>query len=650
VVAAARKSCHAIAVVDPHRFGSVRRCRPLVRSPFEELTPVTRPLLALLVSMILSASAALPARAAEPTITKSWALAEFGTPLYGPDMPHFPYVNPRAPKGGSVTLGAQGSFDTLNTIVEKGEWPLLIGLTSDALMVGSGDEISVLYGLIAETVEYPADYAWAIFNLRPEAKFHDGVAITAEDFVFAFDTIEAHGRVFLKAFYRDIEKFEALSPHRLKVTFKTRNTKKPLMIAAATSPLPRHYWANRDITQSTLEPPIDSGAYRIAAVDPGRSITYERVKDYWGAELNVAKGTGNFDRIKLDYYLDETVLFEAFKAGQIDYRTENRAQRWAEGYNDIAAVKTGSMLRLSFPDPTPQGAQGLFFNLRREPFKDIRVREAIVTLFDFQAIQRTLLAGQYERTQNWFVNSDFSHRGKPEGRELALLEPFRAALPPAVFERAFAAPQTDGSGRDRNAIRRANELFRAAGYEVRDGRLVKADTGAPLALEILLVSDSQVRLTEPFINALRRAGVDARLRVVDTSQFQNRLNEFDFDLVSLRSNFFPPPGPELRSYYGSAAADQPASANWSGIKDPVVDALIETVIAARSYDELVAAARALDRVLSFGWYLVPQWFNDETWVATWNRFGFPERMPKYGAPGMPGLAWYDAEKAATVRK
>jgi microcin C transport system substrate-binding protein len=611
---------------------------------------VFRLCLVLLLSLAFAGTGVEQSLAQEPKVTKSWALAEFGTPLYGPEIAHFPYVNPNAPKGGGVTLGAQGSFDTLNTIVEKGEWPLLIGLTSDSLMVGSGDEISVLYGLIAETIEYPEDYAWAIFNLRKEARFHDGKPIIAEDFVFAFDTIQKHGRVFLKAFYRDIEKFEALGPHRLKVAFRTKNTKKPLMIAAATSPLPRHYWATRDITQSTLEAPLDSGAYRIAAVDPGRSITYERVKDYWAENLNVVKGSGNFDRIKLDYYLDETVLFEAFKAGAIDYRTENRAQRWAEGYNDIPALKNGSMLRLTFPDPTPQGAQGLFFNLRREQFKDIRVREAIVTLFDFEAIQRTLMAGQYARTQNWFVNSDFSHRGKPDGKELAALEPFRAQLPSALFERAYEAPKTDGSGRDRNSIRRANELFRAAGYEVRDNRLVDAKTGAQLKLEILLVSDSQVRLTEPFINNLRRAGIDASLRVVDTSQFQNRLNEFDFDLVSLRSNFFPPPGPELRSYYGSAAADEKASANWSGIKDPVVDALIEQVIAARNYDDLVAAARALDRVLSFGWYFVPQWFNDETWVATWNKFGFPERPPKYGAPGMPGLAWYDSEKAAAVRK
>jgi microcin C transport system substrate-binding protein len=610
---------------------------------------VLRTSLASLLAFVLLAFAPL-AQAQAPKVTKSWAIAEFGTPLYGPEMTHFPYVNPNAPKGGSVTLGAQGSFDTLNTIVEKGEWPLLIGLTSDSLMVGSGDEISVLYGLIAETVEYPEDFAWAIFNLRKEAKFQDGAPITAEDFVFAFDTIQKHGRVFLKAFYRDIEKFEALSPQRLKVTFKTKNSKKPLIIAASTSPLPRHYWKTRDITQATLEPPLDSGAYRIAAVDPGRSITYERVKNYWAENLNVAKGTGNFDRIKLDYYLDETVLFEAFKAGQIDYRTENRAQRWAEGYNDIAALKTGSMLRLTFPDPTPQGAQGLFFNLRRDQFKDARVREAIVTLFDFEAIQRTLMAGKYQRTQNFFVNSDFSHRGKPEGKELALLEPYRAQLPPALFERAFEAPKTDGSGRDRNAVRRATELFRAAGYEVRDNKLVNAKTGAALKLEILLVSDAQVRLTEPFINNLRRAGVDATLRVVDTSQFQNRLNDFDFDLVSLRSNFFPPPGPELRSYYGSAAADEKASANWSGIKDPVADALIEKVIAAQSYEDLVAAARALDRVLSFGWYFVPQWFNNETWVATWNKFGFPERPPKYGAPGMPSIAWYDAAKAAAVKK
>ena len=352
--------------------------------------------------------------ASEQKVTRTWAMAEFGEPLYGPDMRHWPYANPDAPKGGSVVLGAFGSFDSLNTYILRGQWPAGIGLIGDSLMTGSGDELSSAYGLIAESAEYPEDKSWIIFNLRPEARWHDGQPITADDFKFAFDTIKQYGRPFLQSYYEDVSGIEVLDPHRLKFSFKTRNSMKPLLTVAQSSPLPRHWWnANgRDITKTTLEPLLGNGAYRIKAVDPGRSITYERVADYWAADLPVNRGLNNFDQIRYDYYLDDTVLFEAFMAGRIDYRQENRAQRWNQGY-DVPAVKDGNLIKRVVPDETPRGTQGYIFNLRRPQLPDVRVREAINLLYDFESVQRTLLFGEYKRVKSWFPNSEFGASGPP---------------------------------------------------------------------------------------------------------------------------------------------------------------------------------------------------------------------------------------------
>ena len=583
---------------------------------------------------------------AEEGITKSWAIAEFGTPLYQDGFEHWPYANPDAPKGGRIVLGAFGSFDSLNPIILKGEWPRSIGLISDSLMTSSADELSVAYGLIAETAEYPADKSWIVFNLRPEARYHDGTPITADDFKFGFDTIRAYGRPFLKSFYEEVETVEVLGEHRLKFTFNTRDSMKPLLKVASLSPLPRHYWAERDISQTFLEPPLTSGAYRVARVDPGRSITYERVEDYWAADLPVNRGLNNFDRIRYDYYRDQSVEFEAFKAGEVDFRREFSSKHWVTGY-EIKQVEDGRIIKRTQRDETPQGIQAFFFNLRDPKFQDARVREAIGYLFDFETIQRHFLYGQRTRAKSFFPNSDFGVSGPPSEAELAILEPYRDQLPPDVFTKAFEPPKTDGSGRIRGQLRQALRLFKAAGWVLQDRKLVDGETGEQMKIEFLLVSRALEGLTSAYVKNLTQAGIDASLRIVDTSQYENRLNDFDFDMVIVRLNFFPPPGPELRSYYGSAAARVRGSANIAGIENPVVDALIEQIIAAPDLETLKAASRALDRVLLWNHYVVPQYYAGEFWFAYQNKFGFPERAPRY-AIGFPGAWWIDRELAQNL--
>lgn len=578
--------------------------------------------------------------------TKTWAIAEFGTPLYDESMPHWPYVNPDAPRGGKVTLGAFGTFDSLNPIILKGDWPRSIGLISDSLMTGSGDELSSAYGLIAKSVEYPKDISWAVFTLRPEARFQDGVPITADDFVFEFEAVQEHGRPFLKSFYEPIESVVALGEHCLKVTFKTRNSMKPLMFAAGFSPLPRHYWKDRDISKTTLEPTLGSGAYRIESVDAGRSITYERVPDYWAKDLNVSIGLDNFDEIRYDYYRDATVEFEAFKAGNIDFFEENSSKRWATSY-DLPAIADGRMIKTTFPDNVPQGVQAYFFNLRRPMFQDIHVREAISLLFDFESIQKAFLYGFRTRTKSFFPNSDFGADGPPTAAELAYLEPFRDQLDPRILTEAFEPPVSDASGRIRQRMRDAVALFKEAGWSLVNGRMINDATGRQMQIEFLLASPTLEGMTNAFAQNLDRIGVAARIRIVDTSQYQRLLDEFDYDITTVRLNFFPPPGPELRSYYGSAAADVTGSANMVGIKNPVVDALIEKIISAETLDDLKAASRALDRVLLWNHYVIPQYYSNENWVAYWNKFDHPERLPKYSV-GFPSTWWLDKAKAAAL--
>lgn len=585
----------------------------------------------------------LPANA-EEKITKTWAIAEFGEPLYKDGIEHWPYVNPDAPKGGKIILGAYGTFDSLNTYILKGDWAAGIGLIADSLMVGSDDELSSAYGLIAETVEYPDDKSWIIFNLRPQARYHDGSPITADDFVFGFNVIREHGRPFLQSFYEEIESVEALETHRLKVSFKTRDNMKPLLKAAGLQPEPKHYWQDRDITKTYLEPPLSSGPYRIADIDPGRSITYQRVPDYWAKDLPVNRGTNNFEIIRYEYYRDLDVMFEAFRAGELDFRAENSSKRWATGY-DIPQVADGQIIKRTHPDNTPRGIQAFFFNLRRPQFADVRVRQGISYLYDFETLRRTVMYDQYVRIDSFFPGSDFGASGPPTAEEIAVLEPYREQLPAEIFSKPFELPQTDGRGNIRNNLRQALQLFKAAGWGLEDGKLVK--DGQQMKIEFLLRDPNFERNTAPYVANLQRAGIDASIRIVDTAQYRVRLDDFDFDMTTVFLNFFPPPGPELRSYYGSAAADIRGSANMAGIKNPVVDELIEKIVNAKDLEMLKLYNRAMDRVLLWNHYVVPQYRNDVYRLAYWNRFAFPQRSPKYGT-GFPGSWWLDKELDAKL--
>ena len=569
--------------------------------------------------------------------TTSWALAEFGEPLYKDGIEHWPYVNPNAPKGGTIVQSAFGSFDSLNSYILKGEWPRSIGLISDSLMVGSADELSSAYGLIAETAEYPEDKSWVIFNLRPEATFSDGSPITAKDIEFSFTTIRTHGRPFLKSFYDEVEGVEVLSDQQVKFTFNTKDNMKPLMKVAGISPLSVAYWADKDISKTYLTPAPSSGPYEISDLEPGRSITYKLVENYWGEDLDVNIGLNNIETIRYDYYSDFEVMVEAFKAGEVDFRSENSSKRWATAYK-IDEVDNGQIILDTPPDNQPQGIQAFFFNMRRAPFDDQRVRKAFGLLYDFETTRRTILYNQYERINSFFPNSDFGALGQPSAEELAILEPYKDKLPGGVFSDEYISPVTDGSGRNRKQVREAIRLFKEAGWEFSEGKLMK--DGQQLKMEILLVQPDQQRVNALFIQNMKKAGIDADFRIVDSAQYQVRVDDFDFDMISSRLNFFPPPGPELRSYYGSAAAAERGSANMGGIQNEVVDELIEKIINSPSLEELQVTTRAMDRVLLWNDYVIPQFYNSIYRLAYWNRFGQPETKPKYGT-GFPTTWWID---------
>lgn len=579
---------------------------------------------------------------ADVAATKTQAMVEFGEPLYKPDFDHWLYANPDAPKGGRIVVTDPGrdSFDSLNPYILQGEWPSSIGLIYDNLMSGSDDELSSAYPLIAESAEYPDDKSWLIFNMRAEARYHDGVPVVAEDIKFTFDTIKKYGHPFQQSFYEDVVSCDVLSPQRIRFGFKTRNNMKPLLVVAGTSPLPRHYWASRDVSKPTLEPPLGCGAYKISALVAGRSITYQRVKDYWAADLPVNRGLANFDEMHYDFYRDDTVEFEAFKAGRTDYRSEGSARRWVTQY-DVPQVREGKIVLRTLANETPRGMGAYFFNVRRPQLQDIRVRQAIIYLYDFETVQRTLLFGKYRRIKSYFPNSDFGVSGPPTPEEVAILQPFKEKLAPEVLTQAYEPPTTDGNGNNRENLRKALALFRDAGWELKGGKLIKSNTNEPFKLELMTADPETARLAGQFIQNLRRAGVDSSIRLVDSAQWTVRIDDLDFDIWTGRLNFFPPPGPELRSYFGSQAADQRGSANSTGIKDPVVDALIEQIFAAKDLETLKATTRALDRVLLWGQYCVPLYYNHEIWIAYWNKFAYPERKPKY-AVGFPGSWWMAA--------
>lgn len=569
-----------------------------------------------------------------------------GAPKYPPDFPHFDYVNPDAPKGGLIRLSAIGTFDNLNPFTLRGVAAVGSSLPFDTLMVSSADEPFSQYGLIAESIEIGPDRRWVAFALRPEARFHDDRPVTAEDVVFTFETLREHGHPQYRVIYAGVERAVAEAPLRVRFDLGASPNRELPMILGQLPVLPRHDWEDKTFDRTTLTPPLGSGPYRIAEFRPGRSITYERVDSYWGRNLPVNVGQNNFGRLRFDYYRDGTIALEALKAGNYDFRQENVARFWATAY-DVPPVRDGLIQRLFLPHGRSSGMQAFVFNTRRAVFADPMVRKALNHAFDYDWTNRVLFFDAYARTTSYFSNTDLAAEGLPDARELALLEPFRDQLPEAVFTTAYAPPATDG-GYDmlRSNLLKALDLLDQAGWEVREGRLINRESGRPMRFEILLADPSFERIVLPFIGNLRRLGIEARARTVDTSQYINRRRNFDFDMLVHVWGQSLTPGNEQRDYWGSASADMVGSLNLAGVRDPVVDALLESLVGATDRDELVTAARALDRVLLHGHYVIPHWHIQGDRLAFWDKFGFPETVP---LQGFQLLSWWvDPVKAAVI--
>lgn len=575
------------------------------------------------------------ARAQEPT----HGLSLFGAPALGKNFAHYPYVNPQAPKGGELRVAAIGSFDNLNNFTIKGSAAEGLGMIYDMLMDTSLDEPSTAYGLIAETVSHPADYASVTFVLRKQARFHDGSPVRAEDVAFSLEALRA-ANPFYRAYYRDVAGTDILGPHTIRIRFAARGNRELPLILGQLPILPKAYWTRegRSLEETTLDPPPGSGPYIIERINAGRSITYKRNKNYWARDLNVAQGRFNFERIKYEYFGDDTIAFEALKAGDIDYRREFSSRIWATGY-DIDAVTQNRLKLETVPLKNGKGMQAFIFNTRRSPFDDARVREALNWAYDFEWTNKNLFYGQYARTGSFFEGSELAATGKPDAVELKFLEPLRGQIPDKTFGPRIANPVADGSGNIRTHLRKARALLEEAGWKIDAGKLKRGS--AQFEMEFLLVQPAFERIVAPYIRNLERLGITARTRIIDPSQYQNRLNNYDFDAVVASFGQSLSPGNEQRDYWSSQSADTPGGKNLIGIRDPAVDALIEKLIFAASRAELVAATRALDRVLLSNHYVVPQWHAPHERLAYWQKLAHPARMPGL-ALGFPDLWWHAA--------
>jgi len=561
-------------------------------------------------------------------------------PKYPANFKHFDYVNPDAPKGGTLRQAGFGGFDSLNPFINKGVPADDIGMIYDTLTRHGLDEPFTEYGLLAEKIEKAPDNAWVRFYLRPEARFHDGQPVTAEDVKFSFDTLMSKGAPMYRGYYADVEKVEVESLQRVRFVFKQAGNRELPLIVGQLPVLPKHWWAERDFSKGNLDVPLGSGPYKVADVQAGRSIRYERVKDWWGKDLPVNRGFYNFDTLEIDYYRDNTVALEALKAGQFDYWLETSAKNWATAYN-TPAVANGQLIKEEIANHNPTGMQGFIFNTRRPLFTDRRVREALGLLFDYEWANRQLFNGAYTRTRSYFDNSELASVGLPSADELKLLEPLRAQIPPQVFTDEYHPPVTDGSGIIREQQRRAYQLLQEAGWRV-DGDQMLDSTGKPVSFEFLLAQTEFERVLLPFKRNLADLGIELVIRRVDVSQYINRLRSRDFDLIVGGFGQSNSPGNEQREYWHSSSADNPGSRNFIGLKDTAVDSLVEGLINADSRQNLITHTRALDRVLLWGHYVVPNW-HIKTWrVAYWNRFEHPEISPKYDI----GLhTWWAREKS-----
>jgi len=588
---------------------------------------------------------------AEPAADTAKDIETHGISVFGDldlpaDFKNFPYVKPDAPKGGTASQGTFGTFNTFNSFILRGDAPAGISLIYDSLMKGSLDEHDALYGLVAHSVKISADKLTYTFFLRKEARFHDGSPLTAKDVVFTLLTLKEKGHPIYRQSLRDLVNAEAKADDIAIVTFAAGRARDLPLLIAGLSILSEAYYKTHKFDETTLDPPLASGPYKISKFDQGRFITYERVADYWAKDLPVNLGQNNFDLIRFDYFSDRTVTFEAFKAGTFTVHEEFTSATWAKGY-DFPAFREGRVVRETIPDENISGIQGWFFNTRRPIFKDPLIREAIGTAFDFKWTNTNLMYGAYQRTQSYFENSDMKAKGLPDAEELALLEPFKDKLPAEVFGEPYVPPESDGSGQPRDLLRKANDLLIKAGCK-RQGTSLLLPDGSPFQFEFLEFDKGLEPHTQSFVRNLAQLGIQANIRNVDAAQYKQRTDRFDFDIITTRIIMSFSPGEELRSRFASQTADEPGSNNITGLKDPVVDALIGKALVATSRNELVHICRALDRVLRAGRYWVPHWYLPAHRIAHWDIFSHPEKPPRY-EPGILTTWWYDEEKAKRIK-
>lgn len=604
---------------------------------------------ALLLSCSLWASEERAATATEAPVETVHGLSLYDSPALPDDFAYFPHVNPQAPKGGSITHTAVGgSFDSTNPFIIRGTPATGISQIYDTLMASNPNEPFSLYGLVAEGVRLDPERRWMEFDLREQARFQDGEPLTAYDVVFTFDLLREQGNPFYASYYAGVEKAIALNEHQVRFEFNDTESRELPLIVAQLPILPRHYWEPRDFSTPTLAAHPGSGPYRISEVDPGRRIVYQRDDDYWGKDLPVNVGRYNIDRVVYEYYRDRDIAWEAFKAGLTDFRIDARAATWAIGYN-FPAYRDGLIKRITVPDVNPSMMQAFVFNLRKEKFQDPRVREALSLTFDFPWLNTNIFYDTYARTESFFQNSEMEAVGKPSEEELALLEPYRDELLAShQSDRLFTAPlPIEHPTELRERLRLALELLREAGYRVEDGVLV-SDAGRPLSLEVLLYDAGLERVVQPMLRNMARLGIQTSMRIVDINQYLNRVRDYDYDMVISHFPQSNNPGNEQRDYWTSAAAEAPQSRNRMALSHPAVDALVEDLIRADDRESLDTATRALDRVLRWGFYVIPHYHSGETRIAVWDKFGYPEPFPDYA---MDLDAWWvDTEREAALQQ
>ena len=582
-----------------------------------------------------------------PVTTVSHGISLYGDMKYGPDFRNFDYVNPDAPKGGTLVQGSSVSFDTLNPYTLKGTAASGLGLMYDSLMVGSADEPSTHYGLIARSIEYPADRSFAIFHLDPRARFQDGTDITADDVVFSFNILIEKGSPVYRQYYAQVDKVEALDDLTVRFDFKPGNNRELPMIVADLAIMPKHYWEGRDFSKTTFDIPVGSGAYKIQSIEAGRRITYERVKDYWAADLPVNRGSNNFDTIRYDTYRDLDVERQAFFAGEYLVRSEHSSREWNTAYN-TPAVQNGEIKKEFLPDNLPNGMQAYVFNTRKPLFSDRRVREALQYAFDFEWLNRAMFYGAYKRNVSYFANSELAATGLPTGEELGILKGFKSKLPPELFTEPPYLPNFDPPNGRREALRHSIKLLQEAGWELRDQQLINSKTGQPFRFELIIRQPGLEKIALVLKARLRQLGVTLDIRLIDTGQWINRIQAYDFDMTTFWWQQSLSPGNEQQIFWSSSAANQPGTRNFAGISDPVIDELIGLVIDADNRETLVQRVRALDRVLQWGFYVIPQYYLGGDRMAYWDVFGRPDTVPLKGTSVMTW--WIDPEKSRKLNK